>query len=922
MPRTGISAVLALSLMASAARAQVGSLTVTLDSPVVMEGQTVNGVVTGSLAGEAVAVRWTNGFGDVLFSTTVTAGGFEPAQIAFVAVGAVTTSTTVEAETAAASGLANLTVIPRQDFLWNGFVIVADKAPLALSRNALTARLFGVQAALAAGTSGCIGAGRAGLRAIADGLASSGTLDLPADAVAAVAQDYERTGNLSLLNRLPSLSDAMEIARLTSEVSRQAADVRRALPLAYVVADDPSVTSANMVLDYSFTPDDLAGFRSFLSRRIASPESLVRHFGPVARDVATAVPKTARALKAEALAAPDDPLDVAAWALHREYMDAALADDVRGLSRAAAAAAISPGADNVNWSVLVPVTAFTGGLAPSAYGGFNWALLSTVSDVVVMSPDAPSWALPLVRDFESRGKVFARVDAGKNPAAGIWRAVSDGMAGIVIDNYDGLSKKLLARAAAAARPSFSPPSPPGAPPGPARVLLPPPPAVDPAVEALEAISRGQADLLSQARRTASVAILYSPASIRAGWMIDYLASEGLAPAPPDAGARALYAWSQLLGALGIDFIWISADDVLAGTLLQRQVTTLVMPEIWCVDSELADALAAYAGAGGTIIADNGAGLLDGEYAAYSVSPLNRLFGIRRQPLTAARAKLLAPGAKREAGLSLADAALVAVPVPGSRSFAANTAVATPIGKGGAVYLNRFVESYLASDEAARSALVADVRKALAAARAEPAVRVFLNKRPVEARVSAYRYGDADVFVIEPRPEALAAAAPASPSTASDLAVARPPVAPAAPQLELRFNRYGFFYDLRAARLEGRPLGNAAVLTLQPPSSGPFILSRSEYELTGLAIRLDAARGTIYVTGQVQANNPLGSRLLRMEMYEPSGSRAPQFDRTAVAERGTFSAAVPLPVNAAPGVWRVLLRDLETGMASWADVAVQ
>jgi hypothetical protein len=398
-----------------------------------------------------------------------------------------------------------------------------------------------------------------------------------------------------------------------------------------------------------------------------------------------------------------------------------------------------------------------------------------------------------------------------------------------------------------------------------------------------------------------VLLVYSPASVRAGWMMQYLAAPGVAPVAASVGTGALDAWAALLGDLGIDFQWITLEGIAAGQLQspENRGAFVILPETWCIDESAADALAAHVSAGGTLLADNAAGLLDGEYAAYAEPPLDAVFGIRRSPLTGGSLTAVLPGAPRDPVSVVADqTARPAGYLPDQKTEGVFPFL-KPSGRGGTVYLNIFVEPYLTTDAQAKAAVLASVEAALAAGPVEPPVAVLQGGKPFPARVSSRSFRGTLITFVEllaaPDPKVL---------------------------IELRLPTAGNYYNLRPADAGGELLGRNSTFFVQPPASGPIVLALEPQDLVDMPVEVEYSAGAISVWAQLQAHLPLDDRLFHVELYDPDGNHAWQFDRTVTAPRAEYRGLINLPDNAAFGAWNVVVRDLQSGMASWSDVYVE
>jgi hypothetical protein len=853
--------------LCGSAWAQAGPAQVELESPVVLEGENVAGFVSNVLAGQQVGLNWVDPFGDVFYSTVLAPGATGPAGFAFRAVGAPFPITRIEAQGVRLRSSMSLTVMPREDAARYAFFAAVDAVGEASPARAMALRRAGITAAVVEGYQGAFAAGDAGLRPLVWGLTSAGMLSLDEKAFREAGNRYETAGDAAALVREPSLSNEEEFTRLLTEVSRQAERVRTLAPAALIVAAGASTGWKTEPLDLSFAEEDLAAFGRYLAAR--APD-----LAPSARpgvQQARTMPLTAREMKARILAAPEAPVSLAAWALHREFMDVTLAQTISDLARAAVSSAKQPGPSAVNWSLYRPVTGVSGAQAPAAYGGYDWTLFARDLDLAILSREAPEWSWALARDVFSGGRTAVAIDA-KSARAGalVWRAMCEGLAGIALENAaDVVPPQAAARERSVAGGQAAPAQ------------------HDELHSALDAAQTGVADLVANLRKDATAVIIYSPKSVRAGWMLEYLASEGLADAPADAGTRGCAAWSRILDDLGIDYRWLAIEDVAAGALERLLPRVVVLPEVWCVSPEAAQALVEYANAGGLVIADTAAALLDGDYAAYRRPQLDALLGARQPALIGGRAALVAAGPRALEGQPAAPALSVAIP-PVVQS-----------GRGGALYLNRSVAGYAGPSDKASGDLLASLERVLADAGIVPKAIIYLDGKPVHAAVTSFASDRTQVLFIRPAEGALPEGEGST--------------------VEVRLRDEGAAYNLLSAAPAGQSLGAAGRFEIEVTGRAPIVLSRTTAPLTGILFEPTVGEGAFFVNVQLQAEAPLGDRLVKVEFYAPDGLRAAQFDQIALARGGAWLGTVLMPANAPRGVWRVVCRDIETGMTAWRDI---
>jgi hypothetical protein len=873
-------------LFAAGAFAQTSGVSIQLDSGVISEGGAVAGTVASSAAADSLRVTWYDAYGDVMATTTVQVGAASTARFAFTARKSPTAISIVEAVGKAGSARAVFTMLPSADDAWSGFLVVLEEPPAVDGDTALMLRSLGARAVLADGAQECLKAAEAGLRPIAGGLVSPGALSMVGDDVSKLAQEYYETGDSSILVREPSLADSDEVDRLRQDAARRVGVLREYAPAGLVVASNPSVTNLNRVLDVSFGETDLLGFRRYLETRLGASDKAEMRRRSFPGYPGAVMPMTARGVVEEAVAEPDNPVDVALWALHREYMDGRFASTIHETARSAVVAASFLGGGGADFSSFKPPSGIVGALGPSAYGGWDYDFLAGLTDFAVMSKSAPRWTYALAVEMGLASKILAPLGSGSGDVeADVWNVVADGLAGAFVDKVDDL----VASTVAAPTPDGGEPGPPGKAPGPlGRALY---SAAD--VAAIAAYSR----------KTAAVAVVYNPESIRMGWILDHIARSGASASDPLAGTEALDAWTVVLKDVGVDFKWVSLRAVERGELMRTAYTMVVLPETWCLSRRAVNALSAYANAGGTVVADCAAGLFDETYRAYEQSPADALFGVTRDALTwgGVRGHFFGEFA-RVKGLLVADGALAAARrVQATSTDAGTVEVLNAVGSGGAVFLNTRMRLYKSSDEELRRSLKTTARLCLSAAGYVPEARVFQEDKAFDALVRERAVpGGSIIFVDLPGPQ-------------SGFDRTKP--------MEVRFQSAAYIYNMRPAQPLGEAFGYTNKVVVTPPRTGPVVLAKTDVEIGGMSLEVDFDGALIYARATLSSTGAPGERLFSVVLLTPMGRSAPQLAETVSAENGAALIRIPMPLNSPRGTWRVAVRDLLTGATAWADVVV-
>lgn len=422
----------------------------------------------------------------------------------------------------------------------------------------------------------------------------------------------------SVFCRSPGLSDPAALARITARLTAHVRTLGHA-PLYYSLADEAGIADLAAAWDFDLSPASLAAMRDWLRGQYGTLAALNSEWGTGFASWDAVLPLTTDA----ALAVQDG--NFAAWADFKAWMDVAFARAVRA------------GADAMHAADPLARAGLEGAQDPG-WGGYDYTLLADTVDVMEVTGDAPTQALA---ETFNPSLVTLSTAAGASPAVlhGLWRAALAGSRGVVVWDPD-------ARIAAA-----------DGTPGPDGL----------AFAGVFASLRGTlgARLLASVPQPGAVAVLYSPASFRTGWLLDRQAGAGgdwslrLAEQELTGNAwrDALRQAGSNLAHLGIAPQWLSPALLTGGALRREGLRALILPQALALsDAEVAE-IRAFAAAGGLVLADIPPGGYDAHSRRRAVPPLavavTLLPGL---PRAALGARLAAAGIAPGFTLTLADGA--------------------------------------------------------------------------------------------------------------------------------------------------------------------------------------------------------------------------------------------------------------------------
>ncbi len=134
------------------------------------------------------------------------------------------------------------------------------------------------------------------------------------------------------------------------------------------------------------------------------------------------------------------------------------------------------------------------------------------------------------------------------------------------------------------------------------------------------------------------------------------------------------------------------------------------------------------------------------------------------------------------------------------------------------------------------------------------------------------------------------------------------------EVELRFSREAFVYDVREKKAFGR---TRVVRTMLLPARAK-VFALLPYELKRVTVRADRQRyrqgktAGFEVRLEVSAGRP-SAHVVRVELYGPGGEELSHYARNMLIEEGRGSGVIPLALDEKEGEYRIVVTDAATGM---------
>ncbi|HYK79090.1 MAG TPA: alpha-amylase family protein, partial [Micropepsaceae bacterium] len=373
---------------------------------------------------------------------------------------------------------------------------------------------------------------------------------------------YEKDhGDPAAFTRRPSLSDGAWLEKIRGRLVMQVQVYRRYRPLFYNLADEPGIADTSAFWDFDVSADSLGAMRIWLRERYGSLGALNREWGTNFASWDAVIPETTE----QAMRRTDG--NFSSWADFKDWMNVAFAR------------AIKMGTDAIHSADPKALAAITGAQTPG-WGGYDYAYLAGAVDLI--EPYDLGGNVDIVHALNSQMRIIT-TSFGLEPkgAHRVWHELLHGSRGLVL--WEPPDKKFLrddgtldARGKDAA-PYF------------------------------REIREGIGALLINSRSSpAEIAVLYSPASMRTQWMLDWQAKgdawarNGTRSAGDD---NATDIFASHVAHLGLQGQIVSSAMVAQGALRRGAWRILILPDAIALSPQEAEEIRRFVARGGTVIAD-------------------------------------------------------------------------------------------------------------------------------------------------------------------------------------------------------------------------------------------------------------------------------------------------------------------------------
>ena len=694
---------------------------------------------------------------------------------------------------------------------------------------------------------------------------------------------YKRTGDKKFLQRTPSFNDPDFLKRLADIVRASARNKSRYNMDYYFVGDEGSLTSYGDAVDFDWSPQALEEFRLWLKHEYGSLESLNKEWRTSFAEWSQVQPYTTEEAKKSRNFAP--------WADHRTFMEITFARAYQ-LARTAAIEG-DPDAH----------IAVSGTQATNAFNGADWSRLDRVIDDFLSYDGGNQWDMH--RSF-----------AKPNSMIGFWTGY--GSHGLAVQNaiwtaaihnvlhpnifwmYSYLNPDLTYSASARD--------------------------MGRAFSSLKFEGVGKL-LMESTREQDGIALYYSMPSVHAATMLGYHQRASDDDDEPADKARLSFAanrdgWVKTIKDLGLQFDFVSSEDVAAKGISTDKYKVLILPLVFAMSNEEIKHIEEFVSRGGVVIADSSVGVLN-EHCSWQMSEaVNNLFGITAASSNKREFKL-SPGEIRKSsatGWTLASSNFIGLRAAEADIHAASgatallqiagsdAAIVNNLGKGWTIYLNTTWDQY--SKQRATNfggAAHRELSRAiLDKAGVRPTVQVLSpdGHSVSQLQIARYKFGGSEVVAIVKENVALkGVAGQDGVTTYNDAKLGEV----GKQELTIKLPYKAFVTDVRT----GKQFGNTDVVNKSILIGDAIVLglSRKENQIS-IQGPSSAERGEHISLNLISPSND--ASLARYHVIGPNGTFLSMYSSNVLLQNGRGNFVLPFALNDEPGKYLIKVTDVVSG----------
>ncbi len=608
-------------------------------------------------------------------------------------------------------------------------------------------------------------------------------------------------------------------------------------PYFYSLSDESGIGELEAQWDFDFSDESLVPMRRWLRSEYGNLGALNQEWGTNFTDWNLVMPLTTN----QAMAKPGD--NFAQWADFKEWMDISYAG------------ALKMGADAIREGDPDAYVAVGGGQMPG-WGGYDYARITKA--LTAIEPYDIGRSVDIVHSLNPAMPIlstgFASGDWEKHR---VWYELLHGNTGLIIwsENQNYLQKD--------GQPSAIGKQ---------------------AGEYYNEIRNGEGALIINSHLVNNrIAIHYSQPSLRTQWMIErrpdgdaWMSRSPSYERSNNKFMRVRESWCNLIEDEGLQYNFVSYDQIPKGELLKRGYHVLILPQSSSLSSAEADAIRRFVAAGGIAIADGVPGTYDEHSRKLPQSSLADLFGE-------------------------AEAQQVNV-----RTF----------GAGKAILLNADIAGYLQSRlEGKEGAVHQLIENLLSSNGVHPEFSVVdaAGHSVVGIDMHVFSNGGVRIVSLQSNPQ-LRVNELGPPDFRSNDRFSKPVT------VHLHLPGPMYVYDTRTRKALGRM--RELRLTVDPYE--PTILVTSDVPLPEMQVFVPASarRGTIVSIAVHAAPAQADTSVFHVDVRDPQGNKVLYYSGNLISKQGGGVKAIPLASNDVTGKWTITIQDILSGKTVTRNLDVE
>ena len=439
-------------------------------------------------------------------------------------------------------------------------------------------------------------------------------------------------------------------------------------------------------------------------------------------------------------------------------------------------------------------------------------------------------------------------------------------------------------------------------------------------------------VMAMDRADDGVAVLYSQASML------------LANFTPEFPQRwdSLSSVTVILPESNFQYRMIASEQLEAGVLREGDIKLLYLPNCQALSEEEVEEIRAFVESGGSVVADLRPAVADEHGKPYATGALDDVFGImqdtgKASPVTGTVVMSEGIGSfKDDLPATHADAS---VRLAGGKALAkvadAPAVVVNDFGQGKAALFNFAISDYILDklmmgaktsirfmDEETSRRTASFVREVFGRSGLRPAVAI-VPQTPV-CHLYRFRSGEVQMMgLLQDFPPFLPGFKPAAKYPPSSHAMdVIEQIGQRTSEVTLQLDAERHIYDV----LEGEYLGLMRDIprTVQP--SIPHLLAALPYMVKGVSLGADSSvkQGEkLSFSTKIETDGaPAGLHVIRVELTDPDGEVVNEYTQKLRADGGAGTGTVDLSLDEKAGDWKILARDIASGVVGTARFHVE